>query len=1057
MRRDLVLSVLTPFTIAALGALAMRTHAQQSKAAAPLGRRGADPQLAIYNNPAEFAKLSNAAQNLLVAKYGQLPRVDEKGNLIPPVESAWEGEVRDGRRRQRELVPPGSSNVLGNVLVNDAAGDLTAQDTQSETALVLGSAGRLVSAFNDSAAFNFTDSFHFTGWAYSADDGTSWTDPGTLPGNNDAGDPVLARNATTGRIYLACLFFNGSGINVFRSDDDGVTWLPSVNGTPGGLGFQDKEWIAVDNAPGAGNGNVYLVSRDFGGGDGIFFYRSTDNGATFGPFGGTLIASGASGNVQGAYVVVGPGHEVYCFYYDSSVLPQVIRMRKSTDLGLTFGAPVTVTTITSDQINGNLSLSAGFRSNTFPQVQVNPVSGNLYVAYNDPTAVFGGDRGNILLRQSTDGGMTWSAPMQVNDDATTRAQYFPALVVRPDGAGMAVCWYDNRNDPMDRNIERWGATATIAGGIITFGPNFRLSPSFPPVFGVDPVVNFVYMGDYDQMAADNTTYYTTWGDNRDDSLGAPGRKNANVRIATFSQEGPGALIDLGPIALEGGNLNGRIEPNECNQLFVSLTNSGAQPATGVSAVLSTMTPGVTILDAMQSYPDLNGGDTAANAMPYQISTSPAFVCGTTIQFVLTVTSSAGTGPLGFQMATGGDNYQIAVGAGDLTPGGLDIGNHCDDCVTSVALPFPVTYYDATFNLVNVSSNGNVQFSSNSAGFSNPCLPDLFTSNLIAAHWDDLRTDAGGSGIFRSTLGVAPNRTFVLQWRTTYFSGFGTATFELRLHEDSPSFELVYGGIGQNSASATIGCQRQSGPSATQFSCNQAGVVSNGTLLSFSLPGCPNGDGECVASVCYTLDLESDDEGAPMAHGARVDAEFDGGATFPVTITGSANPSGDNTAAILNSTTGPSSQDPDLLVGTGNILILQHDGNQSECGAGVYCTHNDDDDGGSLSFVFNSPAAPMSLVLVDIDATDPASSVVLTDSNGNTRTYTVPGNWTGDLIADATSGTGTLDLTTLADQPGFASTATASEDMGFDPTAVVRLDVNLGGSGALDDLVWCQEP
>jgi hypothetical protein len=558
------------------------------------------------------------------------------------------------------------------------------------------------------------------------------------------------------------------------------------------------------------------------------------------------------------------------------------------------------------------------------------------------------------------------------------------------------------------------------------------------------------------MVATNTTYYTTWGDNRDDSLAAP-RKNANVRFASFGQEGPGAIIDLGDFTLMGGNLNGRIEPNECNELFVELTNSGAQPATGISAVLSTPTAGVSILAAAQPYPDLVGGASATNAVPYQVSTSPAFVCGTTIQLTLTVTSSAGSGPLNFALTTGGDNYVIAVGAGDLTAGGADIGNHGDDVTTAVPLPFPVTYYNSVFNAVNASSNGNVQFSSASAGFTNPCLPDAFFNNMIAAHFDDLRTDSFGSGIFRSTLGVAPNRTFVLQWRTTYFSGAGTATFELRLHENSPSFEIVYGAIGQDSASATIGCQRGTGPDATQFSCNQVGAVDNGTMLSFSLPGCPPGDGECLEAVCYALDFESDDEGAPMAHGARVDAEFDGGATFPVTITGSANPSGNNTAAILNSSTGPASQDPDLLVGSGNILILQTDVNQSECGAGVYCSHNDDEDGGSLSFAFSASAAPTSLVLIDIDASDPSSTVVLTDASGNTRVYTVPGNWTGDLVSDATSGRGTLDLTTLADQPGFASTATASEDMGFDAAAVVRIDVNLGGSGALDDLNWCQAP
>lgn len=208
--------------------------------------------------------------------------------------------------------------------------------------------------------------------------------------------------------------------------------------------------------------------------------------------------------------------------------------------------------------------------------------------------------------------------------------------------------------------------------------------------------------------------------------------------------------------------------------------------------------------------------------------------------------------------------------------------------------------------------------------------------------------------------------------------------------------------------------------------------------------------------CFTLDFESDDQGNGMVHGTQVDTEFDGGPNYPVTITSSVNASAQNTAAILNSSTGPASQDPDLLVGNGNILIMQTDDNLSFCGAGVYCTHNDDEDGGTLSFAFNQPTTPSSIVLVDIDASDPVSTVVLTDSNANTRTYTVPANWTGDLIVNATSGMGTLDLTTLAVQPGFGSNATATEDAGFDPTSVVQIDVNLGGSGGVDDLSWCQD-
>jgi hypothetical protein len=60
---------------------------------------------------------------------------------------------------------------------------------------------------------------------------------------------------------------------------------------------------------------------------------------------------------------------------------------------------------------------------------------------------------------------------------------------------------------------------------VTFGANFHITDvSFPPVFTYfnpdgsvhtqDPVIRPGYMGDYDQAVADNSYFYTTWGDNR---------------------------------------------------------------------------------------------------------------------------------------------------------------------------------------------------------------------------------------------------------------------------------------------------------------------------------------------------------------------------------------------------------------------------------------------------------------------------------------------------------------------------------------------------------------
>jgi hypothetical protein len=422
-------------------------------------------------------------------------------------------------------------------LTNNNAGSTgTAFFTQSETTLVaFGST--IVVGFNDSGS-NSGGSNKFTGFARSIDGGFSFTDGGTLPTNpnGDAGDPVMARDNNTGRIFFSTLQFTGPGINVFHSDDNGVTWSLPVNGTPGRpSGSQDKEWIAVDNFAGPGNGNVYLLTRDFGPGPGIYCFRSTDGGNTFGPSAGTLIVSGN----QGAFVAVAPDHAVHVFWYAGTTL----QTRKSTDQGLTFSPAVTVASGLVGGTNGDLGLTgtrqgtatpAGFRSSEFPHAAVNPVNGNVYVTFaNNPA---GTDKADVFFVQSTDGGASWSAPVRVNDDATTTDQWQPTIAVTPDGAVVGIFYYSRQEDPAGNNLFKYyGRNGDISGGTVTFTPSYAISDTASlPEFGRDAVVNSTYMGDYDQAVATSGAFHVTWSDSRSDLPGGAPRKDPNVFYKTIN-------------------------------------------------------------------------------------------------------------------------------------------------------------------------------------------------------------------------------------------------------------------------------------------------------------------------------------------------------------------------------------------------------------------------------------------------------------------------------------------------------------------------------------------
>ena len=146
-------------------------------------------------------------------------------------------------------------------------------------------------------------------------------------------------------------------------------------------------------------------------------------------------------------------------------------------------------------------------------------------------------------------------------------------------------------------------------------------------------------------------------------------------------------------------------------------------------------------------------------------------------------------------------------------------------------------YGTNYTSVNASSNGNLQVVSDASDYSNLCLPAPQLTDAILPHWDDLRTDQSGGGIFTSVSGSAPNRIFNIEWRAVYFSGSGAANFEARLYEGQDRFDFIYGQLAESGNGATVGVQRDTGnTNFTQFECNTGGLTP-GLQLTFTQPPC----------------------------------------------------------------------------------------------------------------------------------------------------------------------------------------------------------------------------
>jgi hypothetical protein len=115
---------------------------------------------------------------------------------------------------------------------------------------------------------------------------------------------------------------------------------------------------------------------------------------------------------------------------------------KSTDGGQTWSvAGIAVPSVTPPPlIYPNTTFRDGIE-NTFAAGNHLDAQGHypLYVSYED----FSAGVGNVMLTASYDGGVTWSSPIQVNDNASPVDEFQPNLTVAADGT-VSVNFYDRR-------------------------------------------------------------------------------------------------------------------------------------------------------------------------------------------------------------------------------------------------------------------------------------------------------------------------------------------------------------------------------------------------------------------------------------------------------------------------------------------------------------------------------------------------------------------------------------------------------------------------------------
>jgi hypothetical protein len=202
----------------------------------------------------------------------------------------------------------------------------------------------------------------------------------------------------------------------------------------------------------------------------------------------------------------------------------------------------------------------------------------------------------------------------------------------------------------------------------------------------------------------------------------------------------------------------------------------------------------------------------------------------------------------------------------------------DDAATLVPIGFTFNYFGTNYTQASVCTNGFIQLGSTSTEYSNQCLPSGGAPNgVIAAYWDDLVAPAA-STVRYQTIGLAPNRRFVVWWNGIQIFGNpgSLQSFKVILDETSNKITSTIISSADGGASATRGIENATGTTGVQASCNTPGSAIANTSQAYT-PGIvipKSADLEISGSTgpngVLTFDINSNANSAPVVLVASLD-------------------------------------------------------------------------------------------------------------------------------------------------------------------------------------------
>ena len=337
-------------------------------------------------------------------------------------------------------------------------------------------------------------------WVSFGPDGTAYASAISFDGT-DKKNAVAAATSTDGgktwgNLQMIQSFLTNGG--QFSTDKNSTTADPVIAGTA--YTVWDTLVAPTDNPD--DNPHTMAFTGD------AFFSKTTDGGQSWSP---PKVIVQTSQNTQtiGNQIVVDPRTGTLYDFFDLILHPTNrqfnVAFVKSTDGGTTWTQPQIISELGTVFVTDPNTGQAIRTGDIIPEPAIDPANGQLYVVWQDGRFT-DGQFDEVALATSTDGGATWSTPIQVNTNTPiNRPGFTPSVRVNSAGV-VGVTFYDFRKlaagNTTTLPTDYWFTSSTNHGA--SFGNEVHIAGSFDMLTA--PFARGFFVGDYEGMTTIGTTF-----------------------------------------------------------------------------------------------------------------------------------------------------------------------------------------------------------------------------------------------------------------------------------------------------------------------------------------------------------------------------------------------------------------------------------------------------------------------------------------------------------------------------------------------------------------------